>query len=82
LAHPPKSAKTSRFSRRDVLKVAAVGVGLLAGVSILGKLTGLGKLAGGPGKADPRSVPLPGEGSIFQPRRDARLEAWEREHPQ
>ena len=33
-----------------------------------------------PTQRRPRPLDLPGEGSIFQPRRDARLEEWERRH--
>ena len=69
-----KAQKQSGISRRDLLSGAAIGAGFLASISLLGKFRPGAK------RADPHTMPLPGEGSIFQPRRDARLEEWEREH--
>ena len=76
MAEKKSPSKFPQLSRRDVLSSLAVGVGFLASVTLLGRLLSKGR------RADPRGAPLPEEGSIFQPRRDARLEEWERTHRQ
>ena len=57
--------------RRTVLKSLALALGGVATLPLLSRLLTKKPLH------DPT---LPGEGSIFQPRRDANLEAWERTH--
>ena len=61
------------MSRRTLLRGMALAMGGIASASLLSRL--LRRPRQGPGPSD-----LPGDGSIFQPRRDARLEEWEREH--
>ena len=63
-----------RFSRRNVLGTLAMAVGGLAALPLLSHLLRR------PGRPDPRLMDLPGEGSIFQPRNDARLQEWLRRH--
>lgn len=61
-------------SRRQFLKWAALG---LAGAAALSaSITSLFSES----SRKPVSTDLPGEGSIFQPRQDARLEEWLRKH--
>lgn len=62
-----------RFSRRRVLGTMALAVGSLASLPLLSHLLRR------PGRPDPRLMDLPGEGSIFQPRNDARLQEWLRQ---
>ena len=62
-----------RFSRRRVLGTMAVAVGGLASLPLLSHLLRR------PARPDPRQMDLPGEGSIFQPRNDARLQEWLRQ---
>lgn len=63
-----------RFSRRSVLGTVAMAVGGLAALPLLSHFTRR------PRRPDPRLMDLPGEGSIFQPRNDARLQEWLRRH--
>jgi hypothetical protein len=63
-----------RVTRRGFLGALALA---LAGVGYVFALTRF--LPASP-KRPPHDQPLPGAGSIFQPRRDARLEEWERQH--
>ena len=64
----------SSLTRRRFLLVASLGLG--AAAALAGPLKGL---LWGSGKAAPlASSSLPGEDSIFHPRRDARLEAYEK----
>ena len=63
-----------RFSRRNVLGTMAVAVGSLASLPLLSHL-----LRRPTRPTDPRFMDLPGEGSIFQPRNDARLQEWLRQ---
>ena len=63
----------TRFSRRRVLGTMAMAVGGLASMPLLSHL-----LRRSP-RPDPRQMDLPGEGSIFQPRNDARLQEWLRQ---
>ncbi len=66
-------AASSKVTRRRFLLIGALGVGA---ATVLGPLKGL--LWGG-NQSDPMaSNDLPGEDSIFHPRRDANLEAYER----
>ena len=60
----------TQFSRRRVLSTMAMAVGGLASLPLLSHL-----LRRSP-RPDPRLMNLPGEGSIFQPRNDARLQEW------
>ena len=65
-----RSFSQSEDNRRSFLKLAALGAIGLAAVSIFrgtGSKKSLSKI---------RSMPLPGNGSIFEPRHDARLESW------
>ncbi len=64
----------SKVTRRRFLVVASVGLG--AATALFGPLRGL--LTGGGRPGQMASNGLPGEGSIFHPRRDANLEAYER----
>ena len=59
-----------QFSRRRVLGTMAVAVGSLASLPLLSHL-----LRRSP-RPNPLLMDLPGEGSIFQPRNDARLQEW------
>ena len=59
-----------RFSRRRVLGSLAMAVGGLATLPFLSHLLRRSS------RPDPRLMDLPGEGSIFQPRNDARLQEW------
>lgn len=72
------SKKTRRSAegstRRTLLRNLALALGGVAALPLLSRLLQRSS------KTDPRSLNLPGEGSIFQPRRDARLEEWERQH--
>ncbi|MSQ11921.1 MAG: hypothetical protein EXR48_04425 [Dehalococcoidia bacterium] len=70
---PARAARL--LNRREILAAAAMGIGALASLTLVGRLLRRER------RSDAASVPLPGEGSIFQPRRDARLEEWERTHP-
>ena len=60
-----------QLSRRTVLKSLGLALGGVATLPLLSRLFTRKPLH------DPT---LPGEGSIFQPRRDARLEEWESTH--
>ena len=62
----------SKVSRRRFLFIGALGVGAAA---LFGPLRGL---FGGAAAAPVASNDLPREGSMFHPRRDANLEAYER----
>lgn len=64
----------SKVSRRRFLVVASLGLG--AAAALFGPLRGL--FGGGNGPVPMASSDLPGEDSIFHPRRDARLEDYER----
>lgn len=63
----------SKVTRRRFLLLSALGVGAAA---VFGPLRGL--LGGKDGSVPMASNDLPGEDSIFHPRRDANLEAYER----
>ena len=63
-----------RFSRRRVMGTLAMAVGGLATLPLLSHLLRR------PARPDPRFMDLPGEGSIFQPRNDERLQEWLRRH--
>ncbi|MSQ40482.1 MAG: hypothetical protein EXR55_02240 [Dehalococcoidia bacterium] len=63
--------------RRGFLKLLSLGA--LNGLS-MGWLPA--RWIGGRPKQDPLSMNLPGEGSIFAPRKDQRLEEWQRRHGQ
>ncbi|GEM_PF-4305240 len=67
---PPKD-------RRGFLKLLSLGA--LNGLS-MGWLPA--RLIGGSPRQDPLSTDLPGEGSIFAPRKDQRFAAWQRKHRQ
>ena len=64
-------ASDKERSRRTLLQGMALALGGIASASLLSRL--LRRPRRGAGPSD-----LPGEGSIFQPRHDARLEEWER----
>ncbi len=64
----------SNVTRRRFLLVASIGLG--AAAALFGPLRGL--LGGHNGSGPMASSDLPGEDSIFHPRRDANLEAYER----
>ena len=67
----PQEKSQPPSNRRGFLKLVS-----LKGLARLAQdvpLLGWGK--------DPISHDLPGEGSIFQPRRDQRLEEWLKKHP-
>ena len=72
-AHEPASP-ASKVNRRRFLLGASLGLG--AAAAVFGPLKGL--LWGGNNPAPMASNDLPGEDSIFHPRRDANLEAYER----
>lgn len=74
MARKQSGVPTSGLTKRDLLGFMAMGVGFLAASTVLGKL-----MAGSRRNAV-EETPLPGEGSIFQPRRDARLAEWEQRH--
>lgn len=74
MAKKQADQKQSLLSRREVLSTAAMGAGFLASIAVLGRFISHSK------QPSPRVTPLPGEGSIFQPRRDARLQEWERKN--
>jgi hypothetical protein len=61
-------------NRRKLLGTLALVLGGIALVALLAKLL----VRRTPNR--PAAHDLPGDGSIFQPRRDARLEEWERRH--
>ena len=63
-----------RITRRRLLGALALGLGGIASLQIVPHLFDPAS------RRKPRDTSLPGEGSIFQPRRDARLEEWERTH--
>ena len=58
------------FTRRKALGTLALALGGLASLPLLSGLLRRSR------KLDPRLQDLPGEDSIFQPRRDANLKAW------
>ena len=60
-----------QLSRRTVLKSLALAAGGVAALPLFSRLFS---------RKPPHDTTLPGEGSIFQPRRDARLAEWERTH--
>ncbi len=62
-------ARREGLSRRDALGRIAVTLGVAAGLAALPM-----RLLRGSRR--PEASPLPGEGSIFQPRQDARLREW------
>lgn len=68
------SQARSKVTRRSFLLTASLGLG--AAAALLGPLRGL--LSGGDQQGPSASNGLPGEDSIFHPRRDANLEAYER----
>ena len=76
VADKQSQQKQLNISRRGFLSAAAIGVGLVASVSFVSKLLPRSQ------KSDPGATPLPGEGSIFQPRQDAHYKEWVRNHPQ
>lgn len=59
-------------SRRHFLATLVLGLGALTFLASISRFLGRRR-------PTPLVSELPGEGSIFQPRRDARLEAWERQ---
>ena len=68
------SQAESKVTRRGFLLAASLGLGATA--ALFGPLRGL--LSGGGQPDKMASNGLPGEDSIFHPRRDANLEAYER----
>ena len=61
----------STLSRRNFLKFLSLGA-----VSGLSLSLVLGRWGRGRSKKDVLAMDLPGEGSIFEPRKDERLAAW------
>lgn len=70
------AARSSSVTRRDLLGFVAMGAGFLAATTVLGRLLS------GSRRKTVENTPLPGEDSIFEPRRDARLSTWEQRHRQ
>jgi hypothetical protein len=60
------------ISRRTMLKSLALAAGGLAALPVLARIRS---------KKPRTESPLPGEGSIFQPRHDARFKDWVQTHP-
>ena len=66
----PDTFGQTEGNRRSFLKLAALGAIGLAAISMF-RGAGFQKSA-----KTVRSMPLPGNGSIFAPKRDDRLESW------